>query len=36
MNISNSDYGKINSVNLLYIIINEIDGSVEEKMEINT
>ena len=27
--IKNSDYAKINSVNLLHIIINEVDGSVE-------
>ena len=27
--IKNSDYVKINSVNLLHIIINEVDGSVE-------
>ena len=27
--IKNSDYVKINSVNLLYVIINEVDGSVE-------
>ena len=26
----------VNSVNLLYLMINKIDGFVEEKMEINT
>ena len=26
----------INSVNPLYLIINEVDGYIEEKMEINT
>ena len=30
------DYLKINSVNPLYIIINDVDGSITEKMEINT
>ena len=35
-----SDYVKINSVNLLYMIIDKVDGciecnSIEEKMEIN-
>ena len=29
-----SDYVKNNSVNPLYIIINEVDGSIEEKVEI--
>ena len=31
------DYGKINSVNPLYIIIDQANGSIEEKkVEINT
>ena len=34
--MKNSDYVKINCENPLYIIINEVDGSIEEKMEINT
>ena len=35
--MKDSDYVKINSVNPLYIIINEVDGSIsEKKMEINT
>ena len=39
--MKNSDYIKINIVNPLYVIINEVDGSIEcstteEKMEINT
>ena len=29
--MKNSDYVKINSVNPFYIIINEVDGSIEEK-----
>ena len=29
--MKNSDYVKINGVNSLYIIINEVDGSTEEK-----
>ena len=29
--IKNSDYVKINCVNLLYLIIGEVDGSIEEK-----
>ena len=29
------DYVKINSVNPLYLIIGEVDGCIEEKMEIN-
>ena len=33
--MKNSDYVKINSVNSVYIIIGELDGSTEEKMEIN-
>ena len=28
--MKNSDYGKINSVNPLYLIINEVDGYFEE------
>ena len=34
--MKNSDYVKINSANPLYIIINDLDGSIGEKMEINT
>ena len=34
--IKDSDYVKINSVNPLYLIISEVDGYFEEKMEINT
>ena len=34
--MKNSDYVKINSANPLYIIINDVDGSIGEKMEINT
>ena len=30
------DSVNINSVNSFYIIINEVDGSIAEKMEINT
>ena len=30
------DYIKINSVNPFYFIIGEVDGHIEEKMEINT
>ena len=30
------DYEIINSVNSLYLIISEVDGYIEEKMEINT
>ena len=29
--MKNSDYVKINSVNPLYLIIGEVDGSIEEK-----
>ena len=29
------DYVKINSVNPLYLIIDKVDGYIEEKMEIN-
>ena len=29
--VKNSDYVKINSVNLLYLIINEINGYIKEK-----
>ena len=29
--MKNSDYVKINGVNSLYIIINEVDGSTEKK-----
>ena len=31
-----SDYENINSVNLLYLIIVDVDGYIEEKAEINT
>ena len=31
-----SDYENIDSVNLLYLMIGEVDGYIEEKMEINT
>ena len=31
-----SDYVKISSVNYLYLIIDKVDGCIEEKMEINT
>ena len=34
--MKNSDHVKINSVNPLYITINEVGGSIGEKMEINT
>ena len=39
--MKSSEYVKINSVNPLYIIINEVDGSIvcsssKEKFEINT
>ena len=34
--MKNSDHVKFNSVNPLYIIINKVDGSTAEKMEINT
>ena len=33
--MKNSDYVKINSVNSVYIIVGEVDGSTEEKMEMN-
>ena len=36
MTIKNSDYIKTSSVNPLYIIANEVDGSIEKKMEINS
>ena len=29
--MKNSDYVKINSVNPLYVVINELDGSIKEK-----
>ena len=31
-----NDYENIDSVNLLYLMIGEVDGYTEEKMEINT
>ena len=34
--VTMKDSVKINGVNSLYIIINEVDGSIVEKMEINT
>ena len=30
------DYENIHSINPLYLIIGEVDGYIEEKMEINT
>ena len=33
--MKDSDYVNINSVNLLYFIIDKVDGFIEEKMEIN-
>ena len=33
--IKDSDYVEINSVNPLYLIIDKVDGYIEEKMEIN-
>ena len=34
--MKDSDHVKINSVNPLYLIIDEVDGYIEEKMERNT
>ena len=34
--MKDSDHVKIISVNTLYIIINKVDGSILEKIEINT
>ena len=34
--MKNSHYVKTNSVGSLYIIINEVDRSIEKKMETNT
>ena len=34
--IKDSNFVKINSVNPLYIIINEVDGSIKERMELNS
>ena len=34
--MNDSDYVKINSVNPLYLIIDEVDGHFEEKLEIST
>ena len=34
--IKNSDYENISDVNPLYFIIIEVDGYIEEKMQINT
>ena len=33
--MKDSDYVKISSVNPLYLIIEKVDGYIEEKMEIN-
>ena len=33
--MKDSDYVNISSVNLLYFIIDKVDGFIEEKMEIN-
>ena len=33
--VKDSYYVKINSVNLLYLIINEADGYIEKKTEVN-
>ena len=33
--MKDSDYVRINSVNPLYLIIDKVDGFIEEKMEIN-
>ena len=34
--MKNSDYVKINTVNPLYLIIDQVDGIFEKKMEIST
>ena len=34
--MKDSDHAEINSVNLLYIIINEAEGSISAKIRINT
>ena len=34
--ITDTYYVNINSVNSLYLIINETDGYIEKKMEVNT
>ena len=34
--MEDSDYVKINSVNSSYLIIDKVDGYIEEKLEINT
>ena len=34
--MEDSDHVKINSVDPLYIIINEVNGSISKNMEINT
>ena len=34
--MKNSDYVKINTVNPLYLIIDQVDGLFEKKMEIST
>ena len=34
--IKDSKYVNIHSVNPLYFIVDEVDGSTEEKMETNT
>ena len=33
--MKNSDYVKINSVKSLYLIIDKVDGFIDEKMKIN-
>ena len=33
--VKDSDYVNINSVNLLYSIIDKVDGFIEKKMEMN-
>ena len=35
MTMKDFDYVKINSVNPLYLIIDKVDGYIEENMEIN-
>ena len=34
--ITKKDEYKINSVNLLYLLVQRIEGSIEEKREVNT
>ena len=35
INVKESDYLKINSVNPLYLIISEVDKYIKEKMKVN-